>query len=166
MRHPPGIAYGLLVASLQAHATVAAAQDAGATALEEVVVTAQKRAENLQDIPIAVTAFTATDIERQGFTNVAQMAEFTPNVIFDTTTSISGLSSGAAVFIRGIGQIDFGLTTEDIDLVIMRGMQGGGRRTRHPGGIRAGLRVPDLLLQHVGHTIRGRPHALADLRLA
>jgi iron complex outermembrane receptor protein len=112
MRHPPGIAYGLLVASLQAHATVAAAQDAGANALEEVVVTAQKRAENLQDIPIAVTAFTATDIERQGFTNVAQMAEFTPNVIFDTTTSISGLSSGAAVFIRGIGQIDFGLTTD------------------------------------------------------
>ncbi len=44
--------------------------------------------------------------------NIAQLADFTPNVIFDTTTSISGLSSGAAVFIRGIGQIDFGLTTD------------------------------------------------------
>jgi iron complex outermembrane receptor protein len=110
MRH--SLAYGLLAASLQVNPTLAAAQDAAAGTLEEVVVTAQKRAENLQDIPIAVTAFTATDIERQGFTNIAQMAEFTPNVIFDTTTSISGLSSGAAVFIRGIGQIDFGLTTD------------------------------------------------------
>src|SRR5262245_22343172 len=101
MRQSLGIAYGLLAASLHAHPTAAAAQEAAAGALEEVVVTAQKRAENLQDIPIAVTAFTAADIERQGFTNIAQMAEFTPNVIFDTTTSISGLSSGAAVFIRG-----------------------------------------------------------------
>lgn len=81
-------------------------------ALEEIVVTAQKRAQNQQDVPLAMTAFTATDIERQNFTNIAQLAEFTPNVIFDTTTSISGLSSGAAVFIRGIGQIDFALTTD------------------------------------------------------
>ena len=85
---------------------------AGGTALEEVIVTAQKRAQNLQDIPIAVTAFSAADIERRNFSNIAQLADFTPNVIFDTTTSISGLSSGAAVFIRGIGQIDFGLTTD------------------------------------------------------
>ncbi|MGH8308265.1 MAG: TonB-dependent receptor, partial [Steroidobacteraceae bacterium] len=81
-------------------------------ALEEIVVTAQKRAQNQQDVPLAMTAFTAADIERQNFTNIAQLAEFTPNVIFDTTTSISGLSSGAAVFIRGIGQIDFALTTD------------------------------------------------------
>ena len=88
------------------------AQEAATSALEEVIVTAQKRAQNLQDIPIAVTAFSAADIERQNFSNIAQLADFTPNVIFDTTTSISGLSSGAAVFIRGIGQIDFGLTTD------------------------------------------------------
>lgn len=81
-------------------------------ALEEVVVTAQKRAQNLQEVPIPITAFSGADIERHNFTNIAQLAEFTPNVIFDTTTSISGLSSGAAIFIRGIGQLDFALTTD------------------------------------------------------
>src|SRR5687767_1759265 len=81
-------------------------------ALEEVVVTAQKREQNLQEVPLPVTAFTAADIERRNFTNIAQLAQFTPNVIFDTTTSVSGLSSGAAVFIRGIGQLDFALTTD------------------------------------------------------
>lgn len=81
-------------------------------ALEEVVVTAQKREQNLQEVPLPVTAFTAADIERRNFTNIAQLAEFTPNVIFDTTTSVSGLSSGAAIFIRGIGQLDFALTTD------------------------------------------------------
>ena len=101
---------GLLLVILAASSSFA--QQTAPGALEEVIVTAQKRAQNLQDIPIAVTAFTPDDIERQNITNIAQIAEFTPNVVFDTTTSISGLSSGAAVFIRGIGQIDFGLTTD------------------------------------------------------
>ncbi len=102
-----------IVATLLATLPIAAgAQETSGSMLEEVIVTAQKRAQNLQDIPIAVTAFDAADIERRNLSNIAQLADFTPNVIFDTTTSISGLSSGAAVFIRGIGQIDFGLTTD------------------------------------------------------
>ena len=44
--------------------------------------------------------------------DISKLADFTPNVIFDTTTPISGLSNGAAVFIRGVGQLDFGLTTD------------------------------------------------------
>jgi len=59
-------------------------------ALEEVVVTAQKREQNLQEVPLPVTAFTAADIERRNFTNIAQLAEFTPNVIFDV-----GANNGA-----------------------------------------------------------------------
>ena len=112
--HQPASSFGyrLTAALLAALPIAAGAQVPDGTALEEVIVTAQKREQNLQDIPIAVTAFSAADIERQNFSNIAQLANFTPNVIFDTTTSISGLSSGAAVFIRGIGQIDFGLTTD------------------------------------------------------
>ena len=93
---------GRIAATLLATLPIAAgAQETGGSALEEVIVTAQKRAQNLQDIPIAVTAFSAADIERRNLSNIAQLADFTPNVMFDTTTSISGLSSGAAVFIRG-----------------------------------------------------------------
>ena len=53
-----------------------------------------------------------------------------------------------------------------VDLVVVQRVQrrGGGRG--HPGGVRAGLRMADLRLQHVGHQVGHRPHALADLRVA
>ena len=84
----------------------------GAAVLEEIVVTAQKREEGLQDTPIAVTAFTSAALEDKNIDNIAQLANFTPNLIFDTTSPVSGLSSGAVVFIRGIGNTDFSLTTD------------------------------------------------------
>ncbi len=80
--------------------------------LEEVVVTAQKREESLQETPIAVSAFTASAIENKGIENISEVADFTPNLVFDTTSPVSGLSSGAVVFIRGIGNTDFSLTTD------------------------------------------------------
>lgn len=92
--------------------TFVAATALAATALEEIVVTAQKREEGLQDTPIAVTAFTSDALKGKNIENVAQVADFTPNLIFDTTSPISGLSSGAVVFIRGIGNTDFSLTTD------------------------------------------------------
>ena len=82
------------------------------SALEEIVVTAQKREESLQDTPIAVSAFTSDAIEDRGIDNISQLASFTPNVVFDTTAPISGVSSGAVIFIRGIGITDFALTTD------------------------------------------------------
>ena len=84
----------------------------GLAQIEEIVVTAQKREENLQDTPIAITAFTEQSLEGRMINDISKLADFTPNVIFDTTTPISGLSNGAAVFIRGVGQLDFGLTTD------------------------------------------------------
>lgn len=80
--------------------------------LEEIIVTAQKREESLQETPVSVSAFTAEAIIDRGIANIADLADFTPNLIFDTTSPISGLSSGAVVFIRGIGNTDFSLTTD------------------------------------------------------
>jgi len=80
--------------------------------LEEVVVTAQKRAESLQDTPIAITAFTSSALADKGVNDISEIANFTPNLVFDTTSPIGGVSSGAAVFIRGIGNTDFSLTTD------------------------------------------------------
>jgi iron complex outermembrane receptor protein len=48
--------------------------------LEEVVVTAQKREQSLQDIPIAVTAFDESAIDAQGIFNVKDLAQFVPNM--------------------------------------------------------------------------------------
>lgn len=67
-------------------------------ALEEIVVTARKRQESLQDIPLSITAFTAAQIERAGIRNLDDVAKFTPGLVFetpftpqDTRPSIRGL---------------------------------------------------------------------------
>src|SRR3546814_10577388 len=58
------------------------------------------------------------------------------------------------------------LLGEDVDLMIMDGMQGRGSRRGHPGGIGSGPGMAYLLLQHVCHAVGRGPHALANLRLA
>ena len=85
--------------------------ETGAT-LERITVTAQRVEESLQETPISVSAFTAQAIDSLAATNIQQVAEFAPNVVFDFTAPISGASNAAGVFIRGIGQSDFALTTE------------------------------------------------------
>lgn len=65
--------------------------------LEEIVVTAQKRAENVQDVPIAITAFDSTALDRSQIENVEDLADFVPNLQFGT------FSSTATAAIRGIG---------------------------------------------------------------
>jgi len=88
------------------------AQNSGALVLEEVVVTAQKRAESLQDTPIAITAFTASDLETKGIDDISQIAALTPNLTFDTTAALSGSSSAAVVFLRGVGSQSFQITDD------------------------------------------------------
>jgi len=99
----PAIASGLLIHSSPA---VLAMQ------LEEVVVTARKVEENLQDVPIAVSAFTGKDLEAKGLTNIAQVGNFTPGLEMDPTAAISGSSAAITTFIRGIGVSDFLLTID------------------------------------------------------
>ena len=55
------------------------------------------------------------------------------------------------------------LDLANVDLVVVHGVQGGTRRRRHPRGGGAGLRLGDLLLDHLGHQIGHGPHALTDL---
>ncbi|MGZ3270194.1 MAG: TonB-dependent receptor plug domain-containing protein, partial [Croceibacterium sp.] len=71
----------------------------------EIVVTAQFRAQNLQDTPLAITAVNAATMEAKSQTNLAQVADSAPNV----TLKPQGASFGPsiAVSIRGIGQGDF-----------------------------------------------------------
>lgn len=71
--------------------------------LEEVVVTAQKRAESLQEVPIAVTAVTGDAIAEQGITNISGLQHSIPNVQINTFAN----SPDSAVFtIRGVGVND------------------------------------------------------------
>jgi len=65
--------------------------------LEEITVTAQRREERLQDIPISITAFGAAAIAKLGASNVEQLANFAPNVRFDFTAPVSGASDASEI---------------------------------------------------------------------
>ncbi len=67
--------------------------------VEELVVTAQRRAENIQDVPISITALTSQFIEDSGLTNVLDMSQYVPNVQINALTD----SRSTAIRIRGIG---------------------------------------------------------------
>ncbi|HEY1415277.1 MAG TPA: TonB-dependent receptor plug domain-containing protein [Caulobacteraceae bacterium] len=78
-------------------AQVAAAE---APALSEVVVTARRRSENLEKVPVAVTAFSSAKIQQKGITDRTTLADFTPSMI----TITGGYPSEFAYFaLRGQG---------------------------------------------------------------
>ena len=70
--------------------------------IEEVVVTAQKREQSLQDTPIALTAITASTIEDLDIKNVVDMAGLSPNVMLVENTS---KNNSATTPLRGGGTI-------------------------------------------------------------
>ena len=74
---------------------------------DEVIVTARKRQETVQDIPVAITAFTGEGLEARGITSIAEVGNLAPNVTYQNNPNVSGASSVASVYIRGIGQRDF-----------------------------------------------------------
>ncbi|NIB40175.1 TonB-dependent receptor [Pseudomaricurvus alkylphenolicus] len=80
-----------------------AAGGASASVLEEVVVTAQKREQSMQDVGIAVTAFTGDQLKQLGYSNAQQVTAMSPGV---TTIQPNGPSS-YFVSVRGVGQNDF-----------------------------------------------------------
>ena len=83
------------------------AQDQSDLGLEEIVVTARKREESLLDTPISITAFSGEALDRVQIDRLDGIAQATPNLVFDSGSIFSGSNAAAAVFIRGVGQIDY-----------------------------------------------------------
>ena len=73
--------------------------------VEEIVVTAQFREQNLQDTPLAITAVSAEMLEARSQTNVAEVAAQAPSVTLKPQGTAYGPSMTASI--RGIGQYDF-----------------------------------------------------------
>jgi len=69
--------------------------------LEEVVVSAQFREERLQNTPIAITAFTAENLEARGILSVTELDSFVPNAVIQPLGA--GWGATMAAFIRGVG---------------------------------------------------------------
>jgi iron complex outermembrane receptor protein len=105
---PIGLA--AVVTLLTCHHTANAAADEGAGAsnsLEEITVTAEKRSENVQDVPIAITAFSENSLRAKGITDLHGLTGLVPNVNLDQGSPFSGSNSVLSASIRGIGQDDF-----------------------------------------------------------
>jgi len=65
----------------------------------EIVVTAQKRAENVQNVPIAITAMGEAQLQQRGITNITQMSAFTPSVQIDRASPFAGSSTIMSAYI-------------------------------------------------------------------
>ncbi len=74
-------------------------------AVEEVIVTAQKRSESMQSVPISITAFTNESMKRLGFQSATDIAAMAPNVNLKKSYG----TTNANIFIRGVGDSSFHL---------------------------------------------------------
>ena len=90
----------LLKASGIALAIAAISSGTNAAELEEVIVTAQKRAESLQDVPVSLVAISGTKIEEAGMHSFAELSAYVPNLAIqenavNTIISMRGIGVGA-----------------------------------------------------------------------
>jgi len=108
---PVALAASALVATLVATVEPARAQDARPPgALEEILVTAQRREQSLQDVGVAVTAFTGDQMRQLGFTNTTDVVAMTPGLNY---TVPNAESSQINFFLRGVGLNDFADANEN-----------------------------------------------------
>lgn len=89
-----------------------AAQDGRDTAGNDIIVTARRTSERLQDVPVAVTAFGGAALAERSVATLDEIAKFTPNIRFDGAAALSGGNYNATVFIRGVGQNDFAIFSD------------------------------------------------------
>lgn len=80
-----------------------AGQATDASGAGDIVVTARRRSERLLNTPVAITAFTGQQLEKQGATDLGDLERTTPNI---TLTPSRGTNSTITAFIRGVGQQD------------------------------------------------------------
>ncbi len=95
---------GTLVCALALAAPAAMAQQ-GAVEIEEVVVTARKQEERIQDVPLTISAFTALELSERGLSDVMDISQFTPGFSFEKLNRYGVQGGGSRPVIRGQSQI-------------------------------------------------------------
>jgi iron complex outermembrane receptor protein len=111
--YPAGVAIGLAISSAATYSSTANALDAAAaegdTSLGKVTVTARRREEKSQDVPLAISVLNAQAIEATGTLNIGKLQQLQPSIQF-----YSSNPRNSAANIRGMGA-PFGLTNDGIE---------------------------------------------------
>jgi iron complex outermembrane recepter protein len=113
----------LALQTVAASAQTQPGQGQGGEELETIIITAQRQAESLQTVPIAVSAFSAEQLEKSGLTGVDNLQFALPNITFTKTNF-----TGASFQIRGIGNLAVGATVEESTSVHVNDIPIGGAR--------------------------------------
>ncbi len=91
-----------------------------AQVLEEVVVTAQRRTQSLQEVPISIEAFSGAELQKQGYRNLDDLANFSPTVLVDDQGFLSTERT-----VRGFGSSGNALTVEQAVPIFIDGIHYG-----------------------------------------
>ena len=109
----------LAVLAALASAPPAQAQEAAATgALEEIIVTAQKREQNLQEVPVAVSVVTGDLIDRSAALNIEGITAMVPSLNFRK----GGTTINSTLFLRGVGTVTTSLAAEPSVSTVLDGV--------------------------------------------
>lgn len=97
--------------------SAAFAQDSGQadSGLEEIIVTAQKREQNMQDVPVAVTALSAETLTNRNVASVADLPRLAPSL----TLTQGNVPTNNSLNLRGIGTIAFSTAIEPSVAVVV-----------------------------------------------
>ncbi len=119
MKISNGVAAAVSIAIITTSGTVSAQDAVEMSGLEEIVVTARKRSESIQEAPLTIQAFTDEQIEERGAQSLADLAKFAPGLTLN-----SGSSRSASDFsIRGMTQISpVGDNRKDLVTVFIDGV--------------------------------------------
>ncbi|MFV8819339.1 TonB-dependent receptor [Haliea sp. E17] len=96
-------------------ALVQAQAPASNLVIENIVVTAQRKAESIQETPVSISALSAEDVEKLQIDNVKDLSQVMPNVLFKPVT---GGSAGIGPYIRGGGTTDGANITSEAEVGI------------------------------------------------
>ncbi len=111
--YPVGVAIALAISSATTYSSTARALDAataeGDTSLDKVTVTARRREEKAQDVPLAISVLNSQAIESTGTLNAGKLSQLQPSIQFVSTNP-----RNSATTIRGLGA-PYGLTNDGIE---------------------------------------------------
>ncbi|MEM9257528.1 MAG: TonB-dependent receptor [Pseudomonadota bacterium] len=99
--------------SLWVYQTAALAQAETGGSLEEILVTAQRKAQSVQDVPISIAVVSADDITRNSIFDFTETAQLTPGVTLNTTTAAL-----ASISVRGVGPGFFAPTAQSVPIFV------------------------------------------------